>query len=321
MAKLPGTNVALTFLEINGKGAGLIRDFKPPTYEVETINPGLAATGGVKRAFGSPKISKAVVTFPISQTGPLFDWAAAFMRKEVVETDLAIIMADQNYQARLRVDLLRCLITEIAFPPLEGGSKDPFEVTVTFQPNGIKYSKAGGRVDTSSMPKNKAWTISNFRLTTPGIDGKYVSRVDLPTLSLRISKESVGEVRPPERHTSWEIGGLKTEHSSLGFDAALDLVTRTLQDGVISESESMDISVDMYRRVDGNRRRHVYIDRLRSTEARLVGRGSGENGHRTGRVRRGRLRLREAGAGSGSARADGPSAEQNVLAALSSSPS
>jgi hypothetical protein len=247
MALTTGYNISNVFLEIDGKPGGSLSSFTPPTYEVEEIKQALGPGGETKIMTGNPKIGRGTATFPISEAGALFDWVASALRKNSVEANLAVILADQNYQVKRRVDYAGCMITSVEFTALDvRDGKKPLEVTFTFESEIMKFAKGSGKVQPTLAKKAKIWLASNFEATIPGIDAKFVTGIELPKFTAKIAEENVGMHRLPTRHyASWEVEGLKVGFSSQGFDAAQELAVKVIQDGVLTDEEFTDIRVNI----------------------------------------------------------------------------
>ena len=246
MALNPGTSVANFFVEIDNKPAGFLNSFTPPTLEVEEIKQSGGAGGLTKRALGNPKVGEAVATFSIGQGGVLLDWVTRVLARNFGQADIAVVLVDHNFQARRRIELPRSMITSVEFSALDAReAKKALEVTVTFQPEAVKYSKGSGKVTVASGTKLTHWLVNNFQVKLPEIDPRFISRVELPKITTKIAQESIGSTRIPTRHNSYEIDGLRIVQAGPAFDAAQGYVSKVLQDGVIAESEYTTITVEM----------------------------------------------------------------------------
>jgi hypothetical protein len=248
MALKLGYNVSNFALELGGKTAGYLSSFQAPSYEVEEISQGLGPDWVAKKMHGNPKIGEATASFNISQTGYLLDWVASVWRKDCMEMDAAVMLADQNYEIKRRIDMMRCLISGVEFPALDAkDGKKHLEITVKFKPEELKYTAGGGKLQGTLGTKAKNWLVSNWKITIPGIKSEYVTKVELPKLTPKIAEEAHGAFRLPTRHyASIEISSMKVEISSAGFEDAKNMAVKVIQDGVISESEYFDILIDMY---------------------------------------------------------------------------
>jgi hypothetical protein len=247
MAKTPGYAASHFCIEIDGKVAGFLSSFLAPSMEVERITQGIAPDGFVTQSFGNPKIGPATLSFALSQSPALLDWIASLLRKDVKERDVVVLLADQSYQIKRRIEMRHCLITEVRFSAFDAkDGKAPVTATVTFQPTGIQYALGNGKLSATASTKAKAWLASNFRMSVVGLDSKYVTRIELPTMTAVLARDVVGSTRVPTgSYASVALSDLKATYAGPGFDAAQQLAAKVLADGVIEESEYMTITIDV----------------------------------------------------------------------------
>jgi hypothetical protein len=117
---------------------------------------------------------------------------------------------------------------------------------LVLQPENIVYVKGSGLALSSLPLKTKGWRASNFRMTPPWFDPRYVTRVELPKISIKVATETQGSFRLPTRHyAEIEIKGLKTTHASHGIEAAEDVITKLFADGVLDDSERGEVKIEI----------------------------------------------------------------------------
>src|SRR5205085_5659572 len=86
--------------------------------------------------------------------------------------------------------------TEVAFPVLDAGSKDPAKMTIKLSPESTRsQTKAGAAVAPSSQNRQKAWLPSNFHLTIDGLDCTRVNKIEALTIKQRVSRQPAGQQR------------------------------------------------------------------------------------------------------------------------------
>jgi hypothetical protein len=240
MAKTPARTPALWVVEIDGQAGGAFDGFTPPAHEFQETADRLG-----ERAFGNPKIGPAVATLSMAASGPLSDWVDASMNGEVRPAQLDISLVDSRFTPKIRLEMSDCLITGINFPQLDGtAAKEMVFLTVTLQAGALQYKRSIGRVTAPPASKRKAWLASSFALTASGFDGTRVSRIDLPSLTMKLPPGTGGTRGAPGQSPSLEIGSLTTEHAP-GEYGALMSFGNTVEDGTISGAEHMDLTVDM----------------------------------------------------------------------------
>jgi len=248
MALKLGYNVSNFVLELAGETRGYLSSFSPPSMEVDEITQGLGPDWVTKKMHGGLKLGEATAVFNISETNTLLDWVASVWRKQCLEQDAAVMLADQNYEIKRRIDMMGCVISGVEFPAFDAKEgKKPVDVTVKFKPSDLKYGAGGGKLQAQLGMKAKNWLTCNWKIQIPGIKSEYVMKVEPSKITPKTALEHHGAFRLPTQHyASIDIGELKIEISSAGFDDAKNMAVKVLQDGEIKESEYFPIILDMY---------------------------------------------------------------------------
>lgn len=110
---------------------------------------------------------------------PFYEWIAASLQVKAEPRDGAVILADQNFEAKSGQQFFNALITEMGFPTADAGSKDPAYFTIRIAPERTRHVKAAGKVtDKLDQKKQKQWLPSNFRLKIDGLDCSKVTKID-----------------------------------------------------------------------------------------------------------------------------------------------
>jgi hypothetical protein len=234
--------------EIDGEAAGYLSSFQPPSYEVEEVSQSLGPDYVTKKMMGAPKIGEATAVFNISQAGKWMEWAATVWNKQCVEKDIVIRLANQDYQIMRGIDMAMSTCTGIEFPELKASDgKKHFEVTAKFQPESIKYTGGGGKVQGTLGQKAKAWMVNNFEVHPVfGLKTDFITSAGLPKVTPKLAKEHHGKFRlPVNNYASIEFSTIKIEIGAAGHKSAEDLAVRIIQDGHCEEAEWQDMIIDM----------------------------------------------------------------------------
>lgn len=186
------------FLELDGKLMGALESFEGgmPYAEV-AFNQVAGVPDQVKRVAGV-KYSDITMTFGSGMAPPLYQWLQEALAKKVSAKSGAIVFVDLNYNEIKRLSFNNALIKEIAFSPLDpANGKSLFHFTLKLIPEVTRPEPGkGGRV-TQGISKQKALMVNNFRLNMPGIDGQWVTKIELPSLKVKIVTERIGAQRMP----------------------------------------------------------------------------------------------------------------------------
>ena len=249
MALNAGYNVTNFVLDIDGEMGGYLSSFTAPTYEVEEISQALGPGGETKKMLGAPKIGEPKFVYNMSQTGKMWTILESVLNKNCQEFNMGVVLADQNYKGKRRIDMTGCLVKELTFPKLDAkDGKKHMEMTITAVCEGVKFNADSNDIKGIIGKKAKNWLVCNFEPSgmPAGINPRSVMNIELPKLTCKIAEEHTGMMRLPTRHyAAWEVSGLKTEHSSIGFDAVKDYCVKVIQDGAITDEEYADWGVDI----------------------------------------------------------------------------
>lgn len=241
MALSAGYNVTNFALDINGKYGGYLSSFTAPTYEVEEIKQALGPGGETKVMLGNAKVGEPKWSVNMSQAGKMWDVMESVLKKNCTEFNMGIILADQNYKGKRRIDMTGCLVKELSFPKLDAkDGKKHMEMTFTAKCEKVDFKPDSNVIQGTIGKKAKNWLVSNFEPSgmPGGIPSSSVINLELPKFQAKIGEEHTGMMRLPTLHyAAWEVSGLKTEHSSTGFDAVKDLAVKVIQDGAITDDE------------------------------------------------------------------------------------
>lgn len=249
MALKAGYNVTNFVLDMDGDMSGYLSSFTAPTIEVEEIKQPLGPGGETKVMLGNPKYSEPKWTVNMSQTGKMWTVMESVLKKNCTEFNMGIVLADQNYKGKRRIDMTGCLVKELSFPKLDAkDGKKAMEMTFTAVVEKVDFKPDSSAIQGVIGKKAKNWLVSNFIPSgmPGGIEPKSVMNLDLPKFVAKVAEEHHGMNRWPTRHYSaWEVSGLKTEHSSIGFDAVKDLCVKVIADGAITDDEYSAWGVDI----------------------------------------------------------------------------
>ncbi len=247
MALNAGYNVTNFALDINGQYGGYLSSFTAPTVEVEEIKQALGPGGETKVMLGNLKLGDIKFAYNMSQTGELWTIMESVLKKNCQEFQMGVVLADQNYKGKRRIDMTGCLVKELSFPKLDAkDGKKHMEMTITCVAEKVDFKPDSSPIQGNISKKAKNWLVSNFEPSgmPGGIPAQSVINLDLPKFTTKPAQEHTGMMRLPTLHyAAWEVAGLKTEHSSTGFDAVKDYVNKVIMDGALTDEEYSDWAV------------------------------------------------------------------------------
>ena len=182
----PYLDVRRAFLELDTAG-GVVRDGvrsieggEPVADMVEQPGP-----NGVDIHPGPIHYADVVAGVPLNSFAKVLGaWAAG----QQGPLDGRVIGADFDYKHGYQRSLKQARLAEVAFPALDGSSKESGYLELRLAPASTELTPLPGNYYGSNMgAKQKAWLLSNFRLDIPGLATKKVSRIEPFKLSLKTS--------------------------------------------------------------------------------------------------------------------------------------
>jgi phage tail-like protein len=182
-------------LTVDGVDVGAVRSVSGGGIYADVIEE---RPGGhlAEKHVGPPKYEPISVELGLGANKAIRSWLDELLAGKASRRSGTIETADANWKVKSVLEFADALVTEIAFPALDGSSKDAAYLTLTFQPERITRTKGSGK---STQPqvgaKQKKWLASNFRLTLGDLPTKRVAKIDAFAITQRVAAEDEGEIR------------------------------------------------------------------------------------------------------------------------------
>jgi hypothetical protein len=183
------------FLEVEGQPVP-VRSAEGGFPRADVITEPLGPSPFVKKHIGLPKFGEIAVECDPVMPKPLFDWVNSALNMTPTKRNGAIVTADFNRKEQSRLQFNNALISEIGFPSCDGASKDAGYLTVKCAPE-FTQPLAGKGTDVPGAlgARTKAWLVSNFRLTIPGLDCSRVMKIEAFTIRQKTAQDTLGQSR------------------------------------------------------------------------------------------------------------------------------
>ncbi|MCB9564394.1 MAG: phage tail protein [Kofleriaceae bacterium] len=187
-------------LELDGsKQVGLFRSIEGGGVKVEVINNQDGAHHETLRQLGRPSYEDIKVQVGMAMSEPFYDWIKDFFRGDAVRKTGAIVAADFYYLERARREFDQAMISELAFPKLEGTDQSACYMTVTISPETITYAKgSGAKLETGGgFATQKLWAACNFTFSIDGFKDACtrVTKIDPFTIKQKMIEYQQGQLR------------------------------------------------------------------------------------------------------------------------------
>lgn len=234
--------------ELNGKFAGYLKSCDVGTWELEKVEHAAGSFLEKRKSGGGMKYGAQSASYAISEAGEMVNWMMSLPRKTCVTADGAFVMANHDFEATRRVDFVEAYVNEIKLPSLDSSAnKQPFMVDMKWQPTSVAHSKASGKIAAEQSKTQKTWSSANWRCLNFPFETKFVSKMDLPTMSAKLANETYGETRRIEYHYASADCTDVVLHCSGGLmrDSVLPYIQKVIADGKLTDSEYFSAQVDM----------------------------------------------------------------------------
>lgn len=234
------TNVFQLGIELAGKLSATVSSLQMPGYRVEKVNVP-AGPKGPAHGMAQAGITPLDTAFNLTQSNALTDWVFSLARGQRARPmDGAVVVLDVNHKLTRRIEWTQALVTELRLPELDAASKAVFSVGAAWLPSTVSVAKATGEVVTlpPASKTGKALMLSNFRVLGLPFDGKFVTRISLPTVTAPLAAAKPGDAQV-------NLGEVKLVVSALSRDSARAWVQQVVADGQIADKEALSFSIEL----------------------------------------------------------------------------
>ena len=145
-----------------------------------------APSGVVEKKPGPVRYAPIVLEVDASLASDFYDWMTGFLDGNQKPKGGVIRLLDYGLREQSRLEWTDGLITEVAFPAADAGSKDAATLRVTLQPDATRrVDGSGTTVLVAAQSHQKRWLPSNFKFSISGLETatRKANRVDELVLS------------------------------------------------------------------------------------------------------------------------------------------
>jgi hypothetical protein len=228
-------------LDIGNYNVGFLKKFSGLAMEADIVANDLGPDNVQKKHVSNIKWTPGKATVGIGMGKGMYDWIRASFDKAFFPQDGMFTAADFDYKAQTRLEFSSAIITSVTVPKLDGSSKDAAYFDIEFEPEKVRWTKAGGEDIRSKIgPKQKAWLCSNFRVEIGDLPCDRVSTVDSFTWKCSVATDHVGIFRENTKHPAKvTVPDLKLSISNADHPAWADRAHKWFIDGECREENEM----------------------------------------------------------------------------------
>lgn len=246
MADGRGYRAGAFALELEGRFVGYIKKADLGKLKGEVVTNNLGPTNRQKKHVAKMAWDAMSFDVGVGMGKELMDWLNSSFEMNHLRKSGAFIMFDHNYQVQRRCDFTDAHITEITLPTFDAKGKDGAYFSIKMQPEVVRFSDGGGKINPLVGENQKLHANTNFRVDAAGLPSKHVSKVDSLKWTCKVTEDAHGEfIESQWLPTAVEIGDIKLTIGSQDYKAWYEKAKAFLVDGVRAEKDEMAWGVDI----------------------------------------------------------------------------
>lgn len=228
-------------LNIDGWEVAYLKDFQGLSMEAEIAVNDTATDNIQKKHVTNIKWTEGKATFGAGMGKGMRDWIRASFEKAGTASQTKggeLRAADFDYKCKSVLTFEDALMKELAFPELSGASKEAVYLTMTFEPERVKWNKGGDEDIRGKMgPKQKAWLGANFQVEIDGLECRRIAKVEKFSWKCAIVPDMLGIFVENTKHPAKvTVDDLKLSISYADHQAWADEARKWFIDGQREEA-------------------------------------------------------------------------------------
>jgi hypothetical protein len=226
-----------------------MKKFDGLSMEADIVSNDLGTELFQKKHVANIKWTPGKATVGAGMGKAMYKWIQASFDKGQFPQDGAVVSADNNGKAATHLDFYGAIVTSVAFPKLDGSSKDSIYLDVEFDPEEVQWKPAGGEdINATGGAKHKAWLCSNFRFDIKDLPCDKVASVDAMTWKCSVTSDQVGIFRTHTKHAGKvTVPDVKISLSMADFDRWADHAKKWFLVGEHLEGNEMEGAITLYK--------------------------------------------------------------------------
>jgi len=235
------------FLEVNNQRVAFLKKFDGLSMEADIVASDLGPDNFQAKHVANVKWTPGKATVGAGMGKGMYDWINQSFEKSFSYQSGALTAADFDYRAQSTLTFTNALITSVAFPKLDGSSKDAIYLDVEFDAEQVRWAKGDNKVIKGDYGiKQKAWLASNFRFHMGGLPCNRVATVDAMTWKCAVAPDQIGIFREPTKHPAKvTVPDIKIEVSMADYEPWKQQAKKWFIDGNHLGGDEMDGSIEL----------------------------------------------------------------------------
>jgi len=235
-------------LEVGTTAVQTLQSCTPPALVAEVITDRRSPSEIMGTKYiGAVGTGPATADFGIGMGKPMYEWIRkSFETGSCTQSGRFLTTsADNKVQSVLTFD--DALLTSVTVPALDAAAMAAGIFTVEFDVGDTRDQKGNGTAyKLPGAGRQKAWLVSNFRISLPGLACSRVKSVDAFTWRAAVTKDDMGGRGVPVRRIQEvTVPDLTLTISSTDYDAWHTAATAWFIDGKRGDANEIDGSIEL----------------------------------------------------------------------------
>lgn len=208
-------------LDIEGDNVAYVKKFEGLSMEADIVKHDHGGLLGQTKNVANIKWAPGKLTVGAGMGYKMYEWIKLSFEKQWVPRSGTLSVGDFDAKTQTQMTWLGGLVTSVAFPKMDGSSKDAIYLDVEFEAEQVRWAPGDGK----DLPqpkygvKQKAWLGANFRFDMGGLPTQRVATIDAFTWKQKVTSDSIGTNREPTKHcASVETPDIKISVSMADYD-------------------------------------------------------------------------------------------------------
>ncbi len=205
-------------LALDGVNAGFATAIAGGSAYSDVVTEKVGADHIARKHIAGVKYEDITLNAGTGMSPAFYNWVKESFSPKHSRKNGSVIVMDYDGKQSSALNFFNGLVTEIGMPALDGASKDPARIHVTFAPEYTRrIAGNGGVVASHETHQNaKKWLANGFRLKIDNLDVTRVSKIEALTIRQSVSANPVGEQRDYQK----EPGNLEVPNLVITFPEA-----------------------------------------------------------------------------------------------------
>jgi T4-like virus tail tube protein gp19 len=182
-------------LELDGLDAGTVETADGGGASADVVSEKVGPDGVAHKHLAGVKYEDITITCGPSMWKGLYALLGDTLNRNISPKNGAVVGGD-SFSEQERMNFYNALVSEITFPGLDAGSKDPAFLTVKLRPEYTQWVEGQKPVSGPGTTdgRQKKWVPANFALRIDGLDCTRVQAIDPLTVRL-VAGEDLSDLR------------------------------------------------------------------------------------------------------------------------------